>query len=88
MPGYTLGSIGWHGDDGKLFKDGQIVQQLPQFSTGDIVGIGVCANWVYFTLNNVLVFDLENGEFKDMLVCIAMRGPLTQIEIMTESNDL
>ena len=26
MPGYALDSVGWHGDDGRLYKDGQVVQ--------------------------------------------------------------
>jgi len=26
MPGYTLDSVGYHGDDGKLYKDGQVLR--------------------------------------------------------------
>jgi hypothetical protein len=26
LPGYSLDSVGWHADDGNLYKDGQVIK--------------------------------------------------------------
>lgn len=59
VPGYQLNSIGWHGDDGKLYKDGQMFQQLPLYSTGDTIGIGLTRElFLFFVLNDHLILKL------------------------------
>ena len=55
MPGWEKHSIGYHGDDGKLFyEDGAGFEYGPKFGTGDVVGCGIDQKYCFFT---------KNGEF-------------------------
>jgi hypothetical protein len=66
LPGYSLNSIGWHGDDGKLYKDCLLVGQLLSFSTGDTVGIGMTSELlVYFTLNGLVIYYTQLESIQD-----------------------
>jgi hypothetical protein len=54
MPGWKYGSIGYHSDDGALFIDGQTQRRdMPQFGTGDVIGVGIYPNHrsMFYTLN-------------------------------------
>uniref|UniRef100_A0A7S0N9U1 B30.2/SPRY domain-containing protein n=1 Tax=Cryptomonas curvata TaxID=233186 RepID=A0A7S0N9U1_9CRYP len=45
LPGWEMNSLGYHGDDGNIFKDSGIgIPYGPKFTTGDV--IGVCWNLV------------------------------------------
>jgi hypothetical protein len=61
LPGWEINSLGYHGDDGNIFKDsGTGIPYGPKYTTGDI--IGVCWNLIkkviFFTKNG---FPLENA---------------------------
>jgi hypothetical protein len=82
VPGYQLNSIGWHGDDGKLYKDGQMFQQLPLYSAGDTIGIGLTRELsLFFVLNDHLILKLqvEKGNYFPL---VSLRGPLTTVSVV------
>jgi len=56
IPGYSIDSIGWHGDDGYLYVEGNKVRQLTTYSAGDQVGIGITQQTLFFTLNGYLIY--------------------------------
>jgi Ran-binding protein 9/10 len=53
MPGWEPGSWGYHGDDGKIFWDGQDAEYGPTYGAEDVVGCGVdfTTNSAFFTKN-------------------------------------
>ena len=54
MPGWSQGSWGYHGDDGKMFIGNPIgITYGPTYGTGDTVGCGVdfMSRSVFFTKN-------------------------------------
>jgi len=64
LPGWRdLGSIAYHGDDGKLFGsgDGDEPPYGPTYTAGDVVGCGV-------DFVNDRIFFTKNGEFLGGLV--------------------
>lgn len=88
LPGWEMDSLGYHGDDGNIFKDSGIgIPYGPKFTTGDI--IGVCWNLVkkviFFTKNG---FPLENAFLKYcpfnshlMMPVVGLRTPGELIEV-------
>ncbi|CAN1175603.1 Ran-binding protein M homolog [Linum perenne] len=57
-PGWRANSIGYHGDDGYIFKgQGKGESFGPTFTTNDVVGAGIdyASNEFFFTKNGVLV---------------------------------
>ena len=58
FPGWNTGTLGYHGDDGKLFNaEGWGKNFGPTFTTGDVIGCGVdFVNWkIFFTKNGELI---------------------------------
>lgn len=56
MPGWQVGSFGYHGDDGKKFDQrGTGIPYASRFTTGDI--IGCCLNTL-----DTCVFFTKNGK--------------------------
>jgi len=59
MPGWALGSWGYHGDDGHLYSAEGGNSYGPIFTTGDVVGC--CIDF-----ENQLIFYTKNGELLDV----------------------
>eukprot|EP00026_Physarum_polycephalum_P010178 Phypoly_transcript_10330.p1 GENE.Phypoly_transcript_10330~~Phypoly_transcript_10330.p1 ORF type:complete len:419 (+),score=91.97 Phypoly_transcript_10330:43-1299(+) len=62
QPGWTLGSYGYHSDDGRAFNPGRNFKYGPKFGPGDTVGCGwdFQKHAIFFTLNGEnlgLAFD-------------------------------
>jgi hypothetical protein len=88
LPGWEMDSLGYHGDDGNIFKDSGIGMPYgPKFTTGDVIGL--CWNLVkkviFFTKNG---FPLENAFLKYspfnnhvMVPVVGLRTPGEQIEV-------
>ena len=88
LPGWEMDSLGYHGDDGNIFKDSGIgIQYGPKFTTGDTIGL--CWNLVkkiiFFTKNG---FPLENAFSKycpfnchAMVPVVGLRTPGELIEV-------
>ena len=55
MPGWSHGSWGYHGDDGKKFESGIGSTYGPVYGTGDVIGCGI--DW-----KTESVFYTKNGE--------------------------
>ena len=53
QPGWDVESVGWHGDDGCVFHGhGMGLRQFGgRFGSGDVVGCGVHAGYIFFTRN-------------------------------------
>ena len=85
MPGWDKLTIGYHGDDGKLFYQNQKGNTYgPTFGKGDVVGCGVYLgnNTVFFTKNGrsygVATKHLPDQEWYPT---IGLRGENTKVEV-------
>lgn len=86
LPGYSFGSVGWHGDDGKVFRDGILIMTLPKFSTGDTIAWAYTQKMVFFWLNHCLLLVTHVPD-RAYNAVVAMRGPLTTIKVVKEGNE-
>ncbi|KAJ2600571.1 hypothetical protein EV177_007121 [Coemansia sp. RSA 1804] len=80
LPGWDIGSWGYHGDDGNVFGgDGRGTGYGPRFTTGDTVGCGIdfMRQRIFFTRNGFFLgyaFGVIDTS-KDLFPCIGMRTP-------------
>ncbi|KAJ1907976.1 hypothetical protein LPJ81_000405 [Coemansia sp. IMI 209127] len=80
LPGWDIGSWGYHGDDGHVFGgDGRGTGYGPRFTTGDTVGCGVdfVRQRIFFTRNGFFLgyaFGVIDTS-QDLFPCIGMRTP-------------
>lgn len=61
------------------------MKQIHQFSTGDVVGVGLTAsNLVYFTRSKRLMFVENLKEFSDCEITptVSLRGCLTTVKVL------
>jgi hypothetical protein len=64
LPGWSIGSVGYHGDDGSLWNSDTYLTQCAfraTFGTGDTVGCGITLDRenIFFTKNGIII-----GEFQ------------------------
>ncbi|KAI9506637.1 concanavalin A-like lectin/glucanase domain-containing protein, partial [Coemansia spiralis] len=80
LPGWDVGSWGYHGDDGHIFGgDGRGTSYGPRFTTGDTVGCGIdfMRQQLFFTRNGFFL-GYAFGKIdtsKDLYPCVGMRTP-------------
>ncbi|KAJ2388777.1 hypothetical protein GGI23_005983, partial [Coemansia sp. RSA 2559] len=80
LPGWDIGSWGYHGDDGHVFGgDGRGTGYGPRFTTGDTVGCGIdfVRQRIFFTRNGFFLgyaFGVIDTS-QDFFPCIGMRTP-------------
>jgi len=80
LPGWEMGSWGYHGDDGHSFAcSGQGKAYGPTFTTGDVVGCccDYVKNEVFFTKNGMHLGPAFKDVLKDGAVfpCVGLRTP-------------
>lgn len=86
MPGWGTNSIGYHGDNGKIYNGRKIGSEYgPSFGVGDIVGCGLDLkrNIVFFTKNGrsfgVAVYNLPNDIAWYPTTCLNSRNEKVEI---------
>ncbi|KAJ2553733.1 hypothetical protein EV175_002831 [Coemansia sp. RSA 1933] len=80
LPGWDIGSWGYHGDDGHIFGgDGRGTDYGPRFTTGDTVGCGIdfVRQRLFFTRNGFFLgYAFASVDIsRDFYPCIGMRTP-------------
>jgi hypothetical protein len=92
MPGWSPGSWGYQGDDGRLWEEGghHIATSYPTYGSKDVVGCGVdCdSRSVFFTKNGVRLGDANRGsvafhmvELESLYPVIAVGGSGTEVSV-------
>jgi hypothetical protein len=84
--GWEPGTIGYHADDGNLYRGaGSGTAFGPAYSTGDVIGCGVSfqEKYFFFTKNGVLVGEVRNLKDKFHLPFFPCVGCRTQGEVLS-----
>jgi hypothetical protein len=66
MPGWTVGDVGYHGDDGRVHCESEMVNYAETYSTGDIIGCG-------FNIGGCSVYFTKNSRWLGKFVCDSYR---------------
>nr|UXY87944.1 ranbpm [Cryptomonas curvata] len=88
LPGWERDSLGYHGDDGNIFKDSGIgISYGPYFTTGDTIGLcwNLIKKTIFFTKNgtalNTAFFKYCPFSNKEMFPVVGLRTPGELIEV-------
>lgn len=92
MPGWSEGSWGYHGDDGRLWEEGgyHIATLYPTYGAKDVVGCGVdCeSRSIYFTKNGVRLGNANMGamtfhmiDMESLFPVIGVSGSGTELSV-------
>ena len=81
LPGWGVGSVGYHGDDGILRNsdtDMKIYAFRATFGTGDTVGCGITLNRekIFFTKNGIIIGELHHSSKRGLQISNVTMKPL------------
>jgi len=80
--GYLDGSIAYHGDDGKVYLNGEVIGQLNSFGSFDVVGCGITNfGTVFFTYNGILLTQFNTHFRGSIFPIISLRGKYSSVRL-------
>ena len=85
--GYLENSIAYHGDDGSIYLNGNIVAQLCTFGSYDVIGCGI-TNFgsVFFTHNGILLNEFATEFEGSVFPIVSLRGKYSSVQFNFEGD--
>jgi hypothetical protein len=80
--GYSLESVGYHGDDGKCFVHGSPYTYGTKFGSKDVIGCGVTKSGNVYFVHNSCILPLLDVRIKgNIYVLISLRGKYSSVKV-------
>jgi hypothetical protein len=80
--GYSIESVGYHGDDGKCYVHGSAYNYGTKFGSKDVIGCGVTKSGNVYFVHNSCILPLLDVRIKgNIYVLVSLRGKYSTVKI-------